>query len=280
MKLEPFIHKFQKISNLFRKDDNIYAAWLDYRNWGDALNPVLIHKISGKHPVLYTNDTRIPKNKPVFAVIGSILDNRVNLCTDNQLIIWGTGFISNKGYLKVRSPRICAVRGPLTRKLLLKQGFQCPDIFGDPALLYPRFYKPNINKKYKLGIIPHYIDKNNPVLPDILKDPDILIIDIQGGINEVVDNICSCQKIASSSLHGIIAADAYGIPSKWIQLSDRVIGDGFKFYDYFCSVGRLEEKPFIVGDSLELDELYGQFYHWDPDIDLKELWDSCPFIEG
>lgn len=277
MLMRSLLPSFTKRTRTSRDDDNIYAIWMNYQNWGDALNPLLIQQISGKKPVLVTRGTIVPENRPVYAVIGSILDNIVNQCSNIHLIIWGTGFISQKGHLNIPPSQICAVRGPLTRKILIKQGLDCPEIYGDPAILYPKFYKPKLFKKYKLGIIPHYVDKNNPILNEIHNYPDILIIDIQDGIKNVVDKICSCQKIASSSLHGIIAADAYGIPSTWIQLSNTVIGDGFKFFDYFHSVGRNHEKPFILDNIHMVDDIYSQFYKYNLELDIGELWEACPF---
>lgn len=267
---------FEQRIRVFKKEEPVIAIWYDYPNWGDALNPVLIEKISGKKPLLIPRDIN-PRRKKVFSVIGSILDGISDLCGNNNLIIWGTGFISEKGRLNVHSAEIYAVRGPLTRDLLKNQGYKCPEIFGDPALLYPKFYMPDIIKKYKLGIIPHYVDKKNPFFSEIQYHPDILLIDIQSGINNVVDNICSCQRIASSSLHGIIAADAYGIPSTWIKFSNDVIGDGFKFYDYFYSVGRTEETHLLIDKKTSIDDILGNFFHYHIDINIDELWVACPF---
>lgn len=98
----------------------------------------------------------------------------------------GSGFISSSSKFKIKPKQICAVRGPLTRDLIIKQGIECPEIYGDPALLYPLFYKPTIKKKYRLGVIPHYVDQNNPLLKIFKQYQDILIIDILAGINQVV----------------------------------------------------------------------------------------------
>jgi len=257
----------------------INAIWYDSKNWGDALNPVLISHLSGVIPVLITKDSDIPKDDPIYTAIGSILEwpllNETRVL--KNAIIWGTGFIQRSGRLRGTPKQICAVRGPLTRENILKSGIKCPEIYGDPALLYPIIYKPTINRKYKLGLIPHYVDKEHVLVKKLSTDPDIKIIDIEGPINRVVDEICSCKYIASSSLHGIIAADAYNIPSLWLQFSDGVIGSGFKFRDYFASVGRSDTKPFIVSEKMTVDTINNEFYNYKIDIYLKDLLEACPF---
>ena len=51
----------------------------------------------------------------------------------------------------------------------------------------------------------------------------------------MVRNMTNCQMIASSSLHGVILADAFGIPRRWIHRNTNILP--FKFYDYFRSSG-------------------------------------------
>lgn len=286
MILQSTLRSAYNAAKLLLNENIILATWWvgngrEKNNWGDILNPVLIQNISGKEPLLVTRCMYNAKNSPIYSVIGSILDgSAVNKFRRGSLIIWGTGFISNQGRLKVQPKEICAVRGPLTRELLLKQGYKCPEVYGDPALLYPKYYKPDILKKYKLGIIPHYIDKKHKFLNNFQNNSDVLIIDIQSGIQNVVDQICNCQKIASSSLHGIIAADAYGIQSTWIKFSDNVSGNGFKFFDYFESVGRTDEGPLVIQDNLSIDDILDDYYQYHLDLDLNELWEACPFKHG
>lgn len=243
------------------------------KNWGDAINPILIKNMSGKEAILPHEVINL-KNVPIYSVIGSIL----GFCSDKNLIIWGSGFISSSSRLIEKPNKICAVRGPLTRNIIIKQGIDCPEIYGDPALLYPLFYKPVIRKKYKLGVIPHFRDQNHPALSIFKDHPEVVIIDILAGINVVVDSICSCECILSSSLHGIIASDSYGIPSIWMILSDNIGGDRFKFYDYFMSVGRKNEKPLFMTENTSHQSIYDQFHPYNINIDLIKLVKSCPFL--
>lgn len=307
------------------KNEKVLVRWWVSKNWGDALNPVLVQIISGKevvwcdypkyiknldrffskwefieghqdmiNPITMTllslgNMVRsksqsyfhklfkgVPEEDPtiknVFLVVGSVLHQ-----VDRNAIIWGAGFISENSRLREKPRMICAVRGPLTREIIIKQGLDCPEVYGDPALLYPRFYKPPMHKKYRLGIVPHFVDQRSPLLDQFRNKDEVLIIDVTGGINKFVDEICSCEKIASSSLHGIIAADAYGIPSTWINFSDNVIGKGFKFRDYFASVGRNVAHPLTISEKTTLQELLNSFVEYKINVDLDKLLSVCPF---
>ena len=95
---------------------------------------------------------------------------------------------------------------------------------------------------------------------------------------EFVDEIKKCDVILSSSLHGIICGDAYGIPSYWIELSDKVIGNGFKFLDYFLSVKRKEKGPIVIEEKTKIEEICScKFNDYKIDIDLDLLYNACPF---
>ena len=100
-----------------------------------------------------------------------------------------------------------------------------------------------------MGIVPHYVDKRHPWLAQYEADPRVLLIDVQSATLPFIDQIKQCHHIVSSSLHGIICADAYGIPATWVEFSDGVIGGGFKFRDYFASIGRTAHSPARIGEA-------------------------------
>lgn len=313
--------------NNIDRQENVFARWWVSDNWGDALNPILIHHLSGKTPIwcdypkyiklinsffskwevierqqdffnpkvlnLLSLVDRVqnqinsipnklsrsnPKNaspsKEIYIVVGSILHQ-----VDKNAVVWGAGFISEKSRLREKPKSICAVRGPLTREIILKQGLDCPEIYGDPALLYPKFYNPPKEKHYKLGIVPHFADQSSYLLDRFRGNEEVLLINVNGGINKFINDICSCDRIASSSLHGIIAADAYGVPATWINFSDKVIGNGFKFRDYFSSVGRKNNVPLAITENTSLQEIFESFQEYKIEIDLDELLSVCPFRE-
>lgn len=243
-------------------------------NWGDALAQELAQEISGL-PTKNIGDTSNPLHRPVYSLTGSTLHRHMKGDAADH-VIWGSGFISADANLQGVPGRICAVRGPLTRARLAELGVECPDIFGDPALLYPLFYRPCVSTEYELGVIPHYIDQDSDWVRAVASQPNVMIIDVTSGVRAFVDDLLKCRAIASSSLHGVIAADAYGIPSVWIELSDKVVGAGFKFRDHFASVNKPITQPVVVEASTTVAELTDRLYLDGIDIDLDRLMAACP----
>jgi pyruvyltransferase len=43
-------------------------------------------------------------------------------------------------------------------------------------------------------------------------------------------------------------AEAYGIPNLWIEFGKPLIGGHFKFHDFFLSIARGRESPYIIED--------------------------------
>lgn len=270
MSIKKIIRKLKYIvKDLFIDKNVIRMSWDQGTNFGDAFNPYLIKNLTNQS-ILWVN--RKYYHKPYLMSIGSILQKS----TSNALV-WGSGFISADSKLDESPKKIYAVRGPRTRNRLIELGYSCPEVYGDPALLIPKIYNPKIEKNYKLGIIPHYVDKDNPNLKNFF-DKDILIIDIkQKDHFKFIDQLLSCEKIISSSLHGIIVSDAYKIPSIWVEFSNKVKGDGFKFLDYFESVHRKDKRPYLINSSTKIENLYELFYEYKISIDLDKLIDSFPY---
>jgi pyruvyltransferase len=258
-----------------RREDALIAVWWsDLPNWGDIVNPVLIRHLSGHDAVPYDRVINIARH-PVYSVVGSVLDRM----TVPNLHVWGSGFKRSDGRFRLRPRCIHAVRGPLTREAVLRQGLPCPAVYGDPALLFPRIYRPERTRRYALGVIPHYVDRDDPRVSRFRERDDVLVIDILAGVEPVADQICRCAAVVSSSLHGMILADAYGIPSAWIEFSDGVEGDGFKFRDYLAGAGRPALSPLRVRADTTVNELLDHVSHDPIDVDLDRLLAACPFAE-
>ncbi len=239
-------------------------------NWGDAINPVIINHFSNKK-VLHIADVINLFNYPVYTAIGSVLDK----VQYNNLVIWGSGFKHSESRLIVPPKDVLLVRGPLSRKLIINSGFNCPENYGDPGLLFPMLYWPAVKKQFKLGVIPHYCDFNSDTIQMLKQNKDVNIIDVMAGAYSVVDEALKCDFIASSSLHGLILADTYGIPNTWIKLSNKISGGSFKFHDYYLSKNYKHPGPVERENCLNTKKLIKQAAVYD--VDLTNIIDSCPF---
>lgn len=217
-----------------------------YNNWGDALNPYLLGRLIGCEIVARSNADCEPG--PHVLATGSILQ-----WANADSVVWGTGAISAEVILACSPRRILAVRGPLTQKICLRSGLDCPAIYGDPALLMPDVYQPRSTRGDALGVIPHYVDQGSAFVARC-RAAGLTVIDVFSGIESFVEQVAGCSGILSSSLHGLICADAYGVPSRWIHISDGVLGQGFKFRDYYASLG-VEEVPVSVDADSNLHVL-------------------------
>ncbi|WP_051201336.1 polysaccharide pyruvyl transferase family protein [Christiangramia portivictoriae] len=248
-------------------------------NYGDLLSKYLIEKISGKKVKWKQpkKKTWYNWNKKIYLAVGSI----VHHATKNS-IVWGSGIIDQQQEIAAADFR--AVRGPQTRKYLLASGYNCPEVYGDPALLLPEFFNPTIEKKYEIGIIPHYLDfelvsswyKDN----NSIKVIDLMTLDVE----EVTVQILSCKQTISSSLHGIIVSHAYGIPSVWVKFSDKIFGNDIKYKDYLQSVNLEHYQPEMLKSKLADDQillLLEKHVNLPEMKDIKKLQEgllkSCPF---
>ena len=218
--------------------------FLSGKNFGDAVNKRFWKEISG-------NDILYNKNQLHYITTGSIM-----CLAENKSIIFGTGFIHKDGDLgggnfrsidnkKYVTPHnIIAVRGPLTREKLLNLKIECPENYGDPLILMPCIYNKYSNITDNIiGIIPHYIDKNNENFKLLQKNLQnngyiVKVIDIEVGdkYEDIINNINSCKYIISSSLHGVIMGIIYKKQTIFLEFSNKVVGDVFKFQDFFQSI--------------------------------------------
>jgi hypothetical protein len=236
-------------------------------NYGDLLGRYLVEKISGKevvfkHPkIKHFFDT----NKVLFS-IGSILSNANKRC-----VIWGSGIISKN--IAVKNATFLAVRGPQTRAFLLEKGYEVPEVYGDPALLLPDYYNPKITPIYRLGIVPHYSDYEE-VKEWFKDDKSVLVIDLMtNSVELTTDCFLKCERIVSSSLHGIILSHAYNIPAVWQKISNKLFGDNIKFQDYFESVDLPNYKSEILQNKPTL-KLLEDLFDRHPSLPKKEKIES------
>ena len=227
---------------------NWCSSGLDSRNFGDRINPTVFNYLSGSEVVSKGEVVNIC-GRDEFYLIGSILDG----INSGRAVVCGAGF-QNRDAIVRRTPRkIIATRGPLSQAVFRRHRIDCPSMFCDPAIVLPNIY-PNIyQKKWDVGIIPHYVDARIVSgLKINSRGLSYKIIDILDDVESVVADICSSRSILSSSLHGIIVAHAYDVPAAWIELSSKVIGGSFKFEDYYESFG-VKPRSIKVDSVLDLE---------------------------
>ena len=211
-------------------------------NAGDAASGVVVqHVLRDTIRIVGPED----QEQPNLIAIGSILQ-----WADKSSIIWGAGLLQDGLLLKAAPRAILAVRGPLTRASLQSQGIDCADVFGDPGVLMPDVLPFPQSHRTGVGVVPHYCDVEEAFVARARADGAV-IIDPRWPLETYLAALTGCASIVSSSLHGLVFAHAYGIPAVWVKLSERVLGDGFKFRDYFGSVGLPASCRFGPADRLD-----------------------------
>lgn len=187
----------------------INVFWHQCDNFGDKLTPYILDKLGIEYR--YVNKNHDSEH---YILCGSILP----ACNEHS-IIWGAGIAQDQ---EIKKPKeVLAVRGVLTREMMLRKGVDCPEIYGDAAMILPLLYVPKIEKSIKVGVIPHVVDQY------LYND----YWDLNSKVEETIDYICSCEKIVSSSFHAILTAHVYGVPYE-IIISENVIGADMKFKDF------------------------------------------------
>lgn len=156
----------------------------------------------------------------------------------------GTGKMYAGQRLDLSRARVLALRGPLTAE---GAGLRRRVVFADLGLLAGAYTAATIGaveRTIPLGTVRHYVD-DRPAAGHA--------IDVGAGVTTVLAEIARCRRIVSSSLHGLIAADALGIPNRW-DPHPGVHGDGFKFRDYAASfrAGTIEPGAWRLGDQAEV----------------------------
>jgi pyruvyltransferase len=171
-----------------------------------------------------------PCDEANLIALGSILH-----WADANSVVWGTGFISDTMGVTTVPRAILSVRGHLTRARLEQHGLRCPSLVGDPGVFVTDLF-PSSERTIPIGVIPHYVDATDRFVQSA-RDAGAEILDVLSPLRDYLAKLSSCRNIISSSLHGLIFAHAYGIPAVWVKLSSNVIGNGFKFLDYYSSIG-------------------------------------------
>jgi hypothetical protein len=212
-------------------------------NAGDSFNPWLIEELTGA-PAL-----RAEPGGDVLLAAGSIAHRG-----RPGARVWGSGFIARESAVPA-GMTWHAARGPISRDMVLASGQECAAVFGDPALLAPLVYKPKRIGGGGTGLVLHYSHLK------LARPGDAALISPvrcgADGAKAFIDEICRCDYIFSTSLHGLIFANAYGIPARWCHFhAKKLSGDGMKFADYFQGVGAPVQEPASLSGIRAFDSKY------------------------
>src|SRR6266851_2408785 len=215
------------------KDDSKISS-----NFGDALAPYLLKHFAG----VKAEWSDISKAKIVS--IGSVLEHippsysgyilgSGRLLPSGLSVVWG----HTKDKIKLNNAKILSLRGPLSARGLSG----CSRVtFGDPGLLADELVGPQ-EKIYDLGIVPHWSDKELVPRFEAMKiKGEVKVIKPSSNPLTVVRQIGQCRRIVTSSLHGLIVADAFGNIPRRLEISSTMSnpkeGGDFKFRDYHASI--------------------------------------------
>ncbi|WP_299030355.1 polysaccharide pyruvyl transferase family protein [uncultured Sulfitobacter sp.] len=244
--------------------------WRGVPNFGDAINPLIVGHVSGAE-VEFAG----PQKANLFA-IGSMLQvvkrTRKDVAEDQPPVnVWGTGILNPVfGHDFLEKVDVHLVRGPITAALL-KQKLRR---FGDPGLLIDSALPFDGTRNDRVGIVPHHGQMDDPeMLAFAASDPAFMLIDPRDDAKQVCHQIASCAQVMSSSLHGLIMADAYGVPNRWIAPGKQ---GWLKYHDYAASIGRSDmSTPLTIDDAPKA--AFGEIGYQDGiDAAREALLDSFP----
>ena len=221
-------------------------------NFGDLLGPLIVDEILAERG-LSGSDTA-----QRLLTVGSIL----HLANPGDYV-WGTGMNGKKelGDVKDLGLHVTAVRGPLTRRVLQDSGLQVPAVYGDPGLLWSRYWPRDsyvTSATRSVGIVPNLHD-----WPKYADDPRV--ISPIGHPHKVIKEIAACELVVASSLHGIVIAESFGIPARLIPPASEPM---HKYLDYYGGTGRSLNPASTLDEAIELGG------------DVPPRWDPVPLLDA
>jgi pyruvyltransferase len=278
-------------------------------NMGDLLSPIIVAAHTGQ-ALQYVRPVS-PRDRLI--AIGTIGQKQ----RFGHVDVWGAGFGGQEGSFQVqrtfRHPGLTrftphAVRGPFSAALLRGAGYATPAVMGDPAWLLPRIWPgEGVQKRWDLGVVLH-ISELAEREPSAGPKPDFLRYRIPEGLTDSirllntvverdigqvrarVEDILSCRRILSTSLHALAVAEAYGIPcatfdihagaSGFFAVDDTNVPIDHRIRDYYAGSGRKDVLVYRTERHLETDWDAAMAFidqHWQPiDYDPSRLLEVFP----
>lgn len=240
-----YLKKLIAFTNGRLHNNGIRAYWWNsLPNAGDLIVPFLFRHY-GMTPI------HTDKHYAEIITCGSVLQK---MPQTYQGIILGAGILNPSIEVHLPDARILALRGKMTRDWI---GASNDTVLGDPGLLVDRLFKTKNVKQFKVGLIPHYLHKDNHSINSFAQknENDLVMIDIQKKPKHVLKMIAQCDYIISTALHGLIFADTLGIPSVWLMLDEYPSYESkFKYLDYYSALEE-DREPNFISDKTTLSDL-------------------------
>lgn len=222
-----------RVNSLLRWQERRCVFWWEpddgAPNVGDYLARVVVAQIlrMADREIIDKCDQR----RRLFS-IGSVL----HFARDGDTV-WGSGMngkIAAAAH-RFRELDVRAVRGPLTRAFLLERGIACPPVYGDPALLAPRLLPADLLTDARAStdfvVVPHLNDD-----PAQYRGYGDRVASPRQYPAAFLRQLLRGERVVSASLHGVILAEAYGVPA--VLLDSGGSEARFKYDDYYQGTGR------------------------------------------
>lgn len=210
-------------------------------NMGDEITPFLLRELYGTNPVLSAFDgADLLSTGSILGWIWARPSLR-NRSPQRPLHVVGSGLMDARTPMEALPfLRIHSVRGHVSQELLSDAGVGTTGLVGDPGLLVPRAGYEALPRRHGTGFVPHYGHADRLDVGRVFTEPaSVLSIDPRTeDLRSVLSLMSSCEYVVSQSLHGLVLADAIGVPAAWLTAGRLHSGAGLKFLDYSTTVNR------------------------------------------
>lgn len=254
-----------------------------YTNFGDGLSAVMVSSLAGM-PVVRANFDEASERIVAVGTIGHGQKNGI-------LHFWGTGVDAERNPMTGDAPyfkppntefNVYATRGPKSAQTFRNAGIDAPEVYGDPVWLLPRIWPlAEVEKTHDLGVILHISElteqrpgvgpRDEYARYDIPEEwqKRIKIINTYSeatpeAMRAKVAEIVSCRRIVSTSLHGLVIAETYGIPCAWfatyggdegvvLDIGENADKIDHRIADFYSGIGRSSINAYLRDRKFKSD---------------------------